>query len=57
VKLATPNLGIAIDWLWSILCQNFDGVAVEDADDMAGEIGGEYGRSQTEMKAKPNHNR
>jgi hypothetical protein len=28
-------------WLWSMLCQDFDGVAVEDADDGVGESGGE----------------
>ena len=27
VELATPNLGIAIDWLWSTVFQDFDGAA------------------------------
>jgi hypothetical protein len=35
--------------------QDFDGIAVEDGDDEAGEVSGAGDRIQTEKEAKTNH--
>ncbi len=35
--------------------QNFDGIAVEDGDDGAGEVSGEANRTLTEKEAKAKH--
>jgi hypothetical protein len=43
---------VEADTFGSVVVQDFNGVVVENRNDLAGEVGGEGNRNQTEQKSK-----